>query len=160
MTIAQDFELPVIKLNKDKVEVTPTVSQTPPADLVTQLSAISDRFERAFNNQNSLVASVATRLEKIEGKRVINNVIDDNIPQVDSQGVMHSTTSAAQESSPEAPVYGMPTGFYPGQLPSPKLTPIKSPPRMVHRPVWPDGYSPKLAIAFVSCAYYTGSELK
>jgi hypothetical protein len=39
-----------IKLNKDKVEVIPTVSQASPPDLVTQLSAITDRFECAFNN--------------------------------------------------------------------------------------------------------------
>jgi hypothetical protein len=60
VTLKQDFELPAIKLNKDKVEVIPTVSQTLPPDLVTQLSAI----ERVFNDQSSLVASVVTRLEK------------------------------------------------------------------------------------------------
>jgi hypothetical protein len=72
------------------------------------------------------VASVVTRLEKIEDKCVIN-ISDDGIPQVDSQGVLHSTTSAALETSPEAPVYGMPTGFYLGQSPLPKLTPVKPP---------------------------------
>jgi hypothetical protein len=71
VTLTQDFELPTIKLNKDKVEVIPTVSQASPPDLVTQLSAITDRFERAFNDQSSLVASVLTRLEKIEGKCVL-----------------------------------------------------------------------------------------
>jgi hypothetical protein len=63
VTLNQDFELPAIKLNKDKVEVIPTVSQASPPDLVTQLSAITDRFERVFNDQISLVASVVTRLE-------------------------------------------------------------------------------------------------
>jgi hypothetical protein len=91
VTLNQDFELPAIKLNKDKVEVIPTVSQTSPPDLVKQLSKI----ERAFNDQSSLVASVVTRLEKIEGKRVIN-ISDNGNPQVDSQGVLHATTSAAQ----------------------------------------------------------------
>jgi hypothetical protein len=121
MTLNQDFELSAIKLNKDKVEVIPTVSQASPPDLVTQLSAITDRFERAFNDQSSLVASVITRLEKMEGKRVIN-ISNDDIPQVDSQGVLHSTTSAALEASPEVPMYGMPTGFYPEQSPFPKPT--------------------------------------
>jgi hypothetical protein len=79
VTLAQDFELPAIKLNKDKVEVIPTVSQTSPLDLVTQLSGITDRFERSFNDQSSFVASVVTRLEKIEGKCVIN-ISDDGIP--------------------------------------------------------------------------------
>jgi hypothetical protein len=74
-----------------------------------------------------LVASVVTRLEKIEGKRVIN-ISSDGIPQVDSQGVLHLTTLAALETSPEAHVYGMPTRFYPGQSPSPKPTPVKPPP--------------------------------
>jgi hypothetical protein len=42
-----------------------------------------------------LVASVVTRLEEIEGKHIIN-ISNDGIPQVDSQGVLHATTSAAQ----------------------------------------------------------------
>jgi hypothetical protein len=151
VAFTQDFKLPAIKLNKDKVEVIPTESQTPPPDLVTQLSAIIDRFERALNDQSSLVASVVTRIEKIEGKRVIN-ISDDGIPQIDSQGVLHSTTSAALKTSPEAPVYGMLTGFYPGHSLSPKPTPIKPPPGRFNRPVWPDGYGPGLVIAFVSCA--------
>jgi DNA-binding protein YbaB len=130
VTLNHDFELSAIKLNKDKVEVIPTVSQASPPDLVTQLSAITDRFEHAFNDQSSLVGSVVTRLEKIEGKRVIN-ISNDGIPQVDSQGVLHLTTSAALEASPEAPLYGMPMRFYPEQLPLPKLTPVRPPLRPV-----------------------------
>jgi hypothetical protein len=151
VTLNQDFELPAIKLNKDKVEVIPTVSQASPPDLVTQLSAITDRFERAFNDQSSLVASVVNHLEKIEGKHVIN-ISNDGIPQVDSQGVLHSTTSAALEASPEAPRYGMSTGFYPGQTPLPKSTPVKPPPGRSNRPVWLDGHGSGSAVAFVSCA--------
>jgi hypothetical protein len=64
VAVNQDFELPTIKLNKNKVEVIPTVSQASPPGLVTQLSAITDRFECAFNDQSSLVTSVVTRLEK------------------------------------------------------------------------------------------------
>jgi hypothetical protein len=79
VTLNQDFELPAIKLNKDKVEVILSVSQASPLDLVTQLSAVTDKFERAFNDQSSLVASVVTCLEKIEGKRVIN-ISNDGIP--------------------------------------------------------------------------------
>jgi hypothetical protein len=97
VTLNQDFELPAIKLSKDKIEVTPNVSQASPPDLVTQLFAITDRFERVFNDQRSLVASVVTHLEKIVGKRVIN-ISNDGIPQVDSQRVLHSTTSAALEA--------------------------------------------------------------
>jgi hypothetical protein len=111
VTLNQDFELPAIKLNKDKDEVIPTESQASSPDLVTQLSAITDRFELVFNDQSSLVASVVTGPEKIEGKRVIN-ISNDGIPQVDSQGVLHSTTSVAQEASPEVHLYGMPIGFY------------------------------------------------
>jgi hypothetical protein len=130
VTLNQDFELPAINLNKDKVEVIPTISQASPPDLVTQLSAITDRFECAFNDQSSLVASVVTRLEKVEGKRVIN-ISNDGIPQVVSQGVMHSTTSAAQEASPEAHLYGMPIGFNLEQFPLPKPTPVRQSPRPV-----------------------------
>jgi hypothetical protein len=75
-----------------------------------------------------LVASVVTRLEKIEGKRVIN-ISNDGIPQVDSQGVLHATTSAAQGASPEVPLYDMPMGFYPEQLSLPKPTPVRPPPQ-------------------------------
>jgi hypothetical protein len=67
VTLNQDFELPAIKLNKDKVEVIPTVSQTSPPNLVTQLSNIIDRFERAFNDHSSLLASVVTHHEKNKG---------------------------------------------------------------------------------------------
>jgi hypothetical protein len=150
VTLTQDFELPAIKLNKDKVEVIPTVSQESPPDLVTQLSAIIDRFERAFNVKSSLVASVVTRLEKIDGKQVIN-ISNDGIPQVDSQRVLHSTTSAALETLPEAPLYGMPTGFYPGHTPLPKPTPVKPPPGRFNRPVSQDGYGSGSAVAFVGC---------
>jgi hypothetical protein len=129
VTLNQDFELSAIKLNKDKVEVIPTVSQASPPDLVTQLTVITDRFECAFNDQSSLVASVVTRLEKIEGKHVIN-ISNDGIPQVDSQGVLHATTLAAQEASPGVHLYGMPMGFYPEQSPLPKPTPVR-PPRPV-----------------------------
>jgi hypothetical protein len=126
VTLGQNFELPVIKLNKDKVEVIPAVSQTSPPNLATQLSAI----ERVFNDRSSLVASVVTHLEKIEGKHVIN-ISNDGIPQVDSHKVLHSTTSAAQEASPEVPLYGMPMGFYPEQFPLPKPTPVRPPLRPV-----------------------------
>jgi hypothetical protein len=130
VTLNQDFELSSIKLNKDKVEVIPDVSQASPLDLVMQLYAITNKFERAFNDQSSLVASVVTHLEKIEGKRVIN-IYNDGIPQVDSQGGLHSTTSAAPEASSEAPLYGMSTGFYPEQSPLPKPTQVRPPPRPV-----------------------------
>jgi hypothetical protein len=43
--MAQEFELPMIKVNKDKV--VPTVCQ-PPSDLFVQLPAISENFDRAF----------------------------------------------------------------------------------------------------------------
>jgi hypothetical protein len=147
VTLKQDFELSAIKLNKDKVEVIPTVSQASPPDLATQLSAI----ERAFNGLSSLVASVVTHLEKIEGKRVID-IYNDGIPQVDSHGVLHSTTSAAQEASPEAHLYGMLMGFYPEQSPLPKPTPVRPPPGRSNRPIWPDGHGSGSAVAFVGCA--------
>jgi hypothetical protein len=155
VTLNQNFELPAIKLNKDKVEVIPTISQTSPPDLATQLSAI----ERAFNDQSSLVASVIIRLEKIEVKRVIN-ISKDGIPQVDSHGVLHSTTSAAQEASPKVPLYGMPMGFYPEQSPLPKPTPVRPPPGRSNRPIWSNGHGSGSAIAFVSCAWYIGSKSK
>jgi hypothetical protein len=69
-------------------------------------------------------------LKKIECKRVIN-ISNDGIPQVDSQGVLHATTSAVEEASPEVPLYGLPMGFYTEQSPLPKPTPVRPPPRTV-----------------------------
>jgi hypothetical protein len=51
------------------------------------------------------------------------------VPQVGSQGVLHSTASAALETSHVAHVYGMLTGYYPGQSPLPKRTPVKLSPQ-------------------------------
>jgi hypothetical protein len=65
VTLNQDFELPAIKTNKDKVEVIPTVSQASPPDLVTQLSAITDRFERAFNDQTVWLLVLLLTLKKL-----------------------------------------------------------------------------------------------
>ena len=126
VTIAQDFGLPAIKLNNDKVEVVTTVSQ-PETDLLTQLSTISDKFDRAFSVQNNLVASVITRLEKVEGKRVSSDISDGSIPHLDSQGVLHPNLSTTSGASTETPLYGMPTGFYPGQSSLPKPTPVRPP---------------------------------
>jgi hypothetical protein len=103
--------LSAIKVNKDKIEVISAVSQ-PPSDLVTQLSAISDKFDRAFNDQNNLVASVITHLEKVEGKHISFDISDDHIPQVDSQGVLHQNTLAATGASSEVPMYIMSVGFF------------------------------------------------
>jgi hypothetical protein len=42
VTLNQDYELPVIKLIKDKVEIIPTISQASSPALVTQLPNITD----------------------------------------------------------------------------------------------------------------------
>ena len=59
-TISQDFELLAIKLNNDMVEVITTVSN-PESDLSTKLAAMTDKFDRAFSNQSSLVAGMIAR---------------------------------------------------------------------------------------------------
>ena len=48
-TISQDFKLPAIKLNNDKVEVIAAVSK-PESDLSTKLAAMTDKFDHAFSN--------------------------------------------------------------------------------------------------------------
>jgi hypothetical protein len=127
VTMTQDFELPAIKVNNDKIEVITTVSK-PQTDLSTKLTEISDKFERAFSNQHSQVAKMITRLEKIEGKSSSFNFPNDSIPQLDSQGVLQTNLSAASGTSVEIPVYGMPTGFYPGQSSLSEPTPVRPPP--------------------------------
>jgi hypothetical protein len=79
-------------------------------------------------------------------------LIYDDIPQVDSHRVLRSTTSAAQEASPEVPLYGMPKGFYPEQSLFLKPTPVRPPPGRSNCPVWPDGHGSGSAVAFVYCA--------
>jgi hypothetical protein len=72
--MTQDFELPAIKVNNDKIEVITTISK-PETDLSTKLTKISDKFERAFSNQHSQVANMIARLEKIEGKSSSSNFL-------------------------------------------------------------------------------------
>jgi hypothetical protein len=52
VTMTQDFQLPAIKVNNDKIEVITTVSK-PETDLSTKITELSDKFERVFNNQHS-----------------------------------------------------------------------------------------------------------
>jgi hypothetical protein len=66
-TITQDFELPAITVNNDKIEVITTVSK-PKTDLSTKLTELSDKFEPVFSNRYSQVAKMIARLEKVEGK--------------------------------------------------------------------------------------------
>jgi hypothetical protein len=47
--MTQDFELPAIKVNNDKIEVITTVSK-PETDSSTNLTEISDKSEHAFSN--------------------------------------------------------------------------------------------------------------
>jgi hypothetical protein len=90
VTMTQDFELPAIKVNNDKIEVITTVSK-PETDLSTKLTELSDKFERVFSNQHSQVAKMIARLEKVEGKSSSFNFPNDSIPQLDSQGVLQTS---------------------------------------------------------------------
>jgi hypothetical protein len=135
--MTQDFELPAIKVNNDKIEVITTVSK-PETDLSMKITEISHKFEHAFSNQHSPVAKMIARLEKIEGKSSSFNFPNDSIPQLDSQGVLQTSLSAASGTSIETPMYGMPTGFYLGQTSLPESTPVRPPPGWSNRPVWRD----------------------
>jgi hypothetical protein len=127
VTMTQNFELSAIKVNNDKIEVIAIVSK-PETDLSMKITEISNKFERAFINQHSQVAKMIARLEKIEGKSSSFNFPNDSIPQLDSQGVLQTSLSAASGTSMETPLYGMPTGFYMGQSSLPKPTPVRPPP--------------------------------
>jgi hypothetical protein len=126
VTMTQDFELPAIKVNNDKIEVITTVSKSE-TDLSTKLTEISDKFERAFSNQHSQVARIIARLEKVEGKSSSLNFYNDYIPQIDSQGVLQTSLSAVSGASIETPVHGMQTGFYLGQPSLSEPTPVRPP---------------------------------
>jgi hypothetical protein len=127
VTMTQDFELPAIKVNNDKIEVITTVSK-PEIDLSTKLTEISDKFERVFSNQHSQVAKMFARLAKIEGKSSSLNFPNDSIPQIDSQGVLQTSLSAASGTSVKTLVHGMPTSFYLGQPSLSEPTPVRPPP--------------------------------
>jgi hypothetical protein len=55
--MTQDFELPAIKVNNDKIEVITTVSK-PETDLFMKITEISDKFECVFSNLHSQVAKM------------------------------------------------------------------------------------------------------
>jgi hypothetical protein len=55
---------------------------------------------------------VITHLEKVEGKHICTDIPDDNIPQVDSHGVLHQNMSAAPGALTEVPLCGMSAGFF------------------------------------------------
>jgi hypothetical protein len=94
-----------------------------------KLTEISNKFEHAFSSQHSQVARIIARLEKVEGKNSSLNFPNDSIPQIDSQGVLQTSLSAALgTSSIETPVHGMTTGFYLGQPSLSEPTPVRPPP--------------------------------
>jgi hypothetical protein len=93
-----------------------------------KLTEISDKFERAFSNQHSQVPIIIAHLEKVEGKSISLNFPNDYIPQLDSQGLLQTSLSSASGTSIETLVYGMPTGFYPGQSSLSEPTPVRPPP--------------------------------
>jgi hypothetical protein len=64
VTMTQDFEMPAIKINNDKIEVITTLSK-PETELSMKITEISDKFKRAFSNQQSQVARIIPHLEKI-----------------------------------------------------------------------------------------------
>jgi hypothetical protein len=57
VTMTQDFEMPAIKINNDKIEVITTVSK-PETDLSMKITEISDKFKRAFSNKHIQVARI------------------------------------------------------------------------------------------------------
>jgi hypothetical protein len=89
---------------QQKIEVITTVSK-PGTDLSMKITEISNKFKRAFSNQHSQVAKMIARLEKIEAKSSSFNFPNDSIPQLDSQGVLQTSLSAASGTSIETPVY-------------------------------------------------------
>jgi hypothetical protein len=96
-----------------------------------KITEISNKFEHAFSNQHSHVARIIARLEKIEGKSSSSNFPNDSIPQIDSQGVLQTSFSAASRTSIETHVHCMPTGFYLGQPSLSEPTPVRPPPWLV-----------------------------
>jgi hypothetical protein len=124
--MTQDFELSAIKVNSDKIGVLTTIGK-PETDLSTKLTELSDKFERAFSNQHSQVASMIAPLEKVEGKSSSLNFPNDSIPQLDSQGVLQTNLSATSGTSIETHVYGMLIGFYLGQSSLSEPTPVRPP---------------------------------
>jgi hypothetical protein len=93
-----------------------------------KLIEISIKVKCAFSNQHSQIARIIARLEKVEGKSSSLNFPNDSIPQLDSQGVLQTSLSIASGPSIETPVYGMPTGFYPGQSSLSEPTSVRPPP--------------------------------
>ena len=62
----QEFEMPAIKLNKDKIEVVTAVSDSPP-----DFAALNSKLDAVIKNQSDMYDHIGTRLDAIEkGKKV------------------------------------------------------------------------------------------
>jgi hypothetical protein len=128
----------MIKVNNDKIEIITTVSKSE-TDLSMKLTKLSDKFECAFSNQHSQVASMITRLEKVEGKSSSFNFPNYSIPQLDSQGVLQTNLSATSGTSIEIPVYGNKLIFiWDGHHCQISLLRSDRPHGQSDRTVWPD----------------------
>jgi hypothetical protein len=91
-----------------------------------------------------------TRLEKIEGKRIIN-IFNDDIPQVDSQGVLHATTWQHRKLHLRF-LCVCRWGFIRSNHHCQSRPRLDRPPGRSNRPIWPDGHDSRTAVAFVGCA--------
>ena len=118
----EEFVLPSLKLNQDKIEEIPNVSLSP-SDMFDRMSSLMDqKIIAAQAATGDMLVKLSSDVDTLKGKQPMS---DPN----------SSDPSSATPEFTSEPLYGMPPNSFPGQTPPPS-TMHTSPVRPV-RPVRP-----------------------
>ena len=102
----EEFVLPSLKLNQDKIEEIPNVSLSP-SDMFDRMSSLMDqKIIAAQAATGDMLVKLSTDVDALKGKQPMS---DPN---------SSDPSSATLEFTPE-PLYGMPPNSFPGQTPPP-----------------------------------------
>src|SRR6185436_105680 len=102
----EEFVLPSLKLNKDKVEEIPNVSLSP-SDMFNKMSSMMDqKIVAAQAAAGDVLIKLSSDIDALKGKK----------PMLDPNS---SDPSSATPEFTSEPFYGMPPNSFPGQTPPP-----------------------------------------
>jgi len=102
----EEFVLPSLKLNKEKIEEIPNVSLSP-SDIFDKMSSMMDqKIVAAQAAAGDVLIKMSSDIDALKGKK----------PMTDPNS--SDPSSATPEFTPE-PLYGMPPNSFPGQSPPP-----------------------------------------
>jgi len=117
----EEFVLPSLEFNKDKIEEIPNVSSSP-SDMFQKLSLMVDqKLVAAQHAAGDMFAKMDSEIDALKGKK----------PMDESHS---SDPSSATPAFTSEPIYGMPPNSFPGQTP-PWSSVYTTPVGQSHRPV-------------------------